>query len=262
LWCNFQRFATLVLFKRSGKSLRRFVKEFHESRWPLWLGFVEIPTKSTIHRWFVLADMRRIIRAHTSMLRTKLNTMAVDATGIDSWQRSRHYQRRIGEPNMPYAKLDILIDTESKLILDHVLRLKPRHDTVAATQLFKRCSFTGECLGDRGYDSEPLHEIARENGIELRAPVRASPRKRPKGRFRRQCAKGIENYSRRNTVESVMHSLKSVHIPSLRSKLWWMKKKEVALTILVYNLEKIVTSRGIEITISIVIQVVIWDTPQ
>lgn len=239
LWCNFQRFATLVLFKRSGKSLRRFVNEFHESRWPIWLGFVEIPTKSTIHRWFLQSDMRKIARAQTKLIREKNTLMSIDATGVDSWQRSRHYQRRIGDPYMPYAKLDILIDIESKVILDHVLRLKPRHDTVAAKQLFNRSDFTGECLADKGYDSEPLHEIARENGIELKAPVRASPRKRPKGRFRRICAKGIENYSQRNTVESVMHSLKSVHLTCLRSKLWWMKKKEVTLTILVYNFEKI-----------------------
>jgi len=30
--------------------------------------------------------------------------MAIDGTGIDSWQRSRHYERRIGEAQMPSLK--------------------------------------------------------------------------------------------------------------------------------------------------------------
>jgi hypothetical protein len=261
MWCNFQKFATLILYRRSCKPLRRFVQELHESKWPQWLKFRNIPSKSTIHNWFVQSDMRAIQREYIKLLRTQNATMAIDATGIDSWQRSRHYERRIGESYMPYAKLDILIDTESKLILDHVLRLKPRHDTVAATQLFKRCSFTGECLGDKGYDSEPLHEIARQNQIELLAPVRASSRTRPKGRFRRQCAKGIANYSKRNTVESVFHSFKAVHLPSLRSKLWWMKKKEVALAIIVYNLERIANSKKIVIRIIVLIRTLILDRP-
>jgi hypothetical protein len=261
LWCNFQRFATLVLFRRSCKPLRRFVQELHESRWPQWLKFRDVPTKSTIHRWLAQSDMRAIQREHIKLLRMQNATMAIDATGIDSWQRSRHYERRIGESYMPYAKLDILIDIDSKLILDHVLRLKPRHDTVAAVQLFKRSKTSGQCLADKGYDSEPLHELARKNNIELLAPVRASSRKRPKGRFRKKCAKGIPNYSQRNAVESVFHSFKSVHMPSLRSKLWWMKKKEVALAIIVYNLEKIVTLNQSIVRIIVMIRIAIWDRP-
>jgi hypothetical protein len=261
IWCNFQRFATLFLFKRSGKSLRRFVNEFHESKWIQWLGFAELPAKSTIHDWYKSADLRPILRAHTRILRKQVKLLSVDGTGVDSWQRSRHYARRIGEPQMPYAKLDILIDIESKVILDHSLRIKNRHDVIAAEQMLKRTPFKGVCLADKGYDSEPLHEIARKNGIELKAPVRNSERKRPRGRYRRQCAKGIENYSMRNTVESVIHSLKSVYVPNLRSRLWFMKKKEMGLAILVYNVEKMMTQSVRKILILIRILFYSPDTP-
>lgn len=142
IWCSFQKFATLFLYKRSGKSLRRFVNEFHESRWIQWLGFTELPAKSTLHDWYKQADLRPIMRAHTRILRKQVKLLSVDGTGVDSWQRSRHYARRIGDPQMPYAKLDILIDIESKVILDHSLRIKNRHDVIAAEQMLKRTPFS------------------------------------------------------------------------------------------------------------------------
>jgi len=51
--------------------------------------------------------------------------MAIDATGFDSWQRSRHYERRIDAAHLPYAKVDLLVDTETKIDHDWVLRVRP-----------------------------------------------------------------------------------------------------------------------------------------
>lgn len=51
--------------------------------------------------------------------------MSIDTTGVDSWQRSRHFEKRIGEPNISYTKLDMLIDKDTILIHDFVLRMKP-----------------------------------------------------------------------------------------------------------------------------------------
>ena len=254
LFCQFQRFALLAIFKRSGKSLRRFSEELFESKWPSWLKLRQIPTKSTLHRWFKQLDVSMLKKALKQTVKNvKPKTMAIDATGIDSWQRSRHYERRIGESFMPYAKLDVFVDVESKLVFDHVLRLKPRHDVISASQIFKRNKGEALILADRGYDSEPLHELARSQGFEMFAPVRKSPRKRPKGRFRRRCFKGNEEYSKRNTVESIIHSLKAVRMPALRSRHAWMKKKETSLAILVYNIEKKIKLQDNQINIEICI---------
>ena len=261
MFCQFQRFALVALFKRSGKSFRRFVAELYESKWPQWLKLREIPSKSSLHRWFLKINISVIRKAlHKTVAETKPSVMSIDATGIDSWQRSRHYNRRLEQclkrpVPMPYAKLDVFIDVETKLIFDHVLRLKPRHDTVSATQIFKRNTGNSLILADRGYDSEPLHELARESGFEMFAPVRKSSRKRPKGHFRRKCIIKHSQYSRRNTVESVIHSLKAVRLPNLRSRLWWMKKKECALAILIYNIERKIQIANNQVSIKICISV-------
>lgn len=240
MFSMYQRFALIVLFKRSLKSLRRFVDELPESRWVSWLQLRELPSKSSLHSWltqYSAASLRKLLQQTVS----DASVMAVDATGIDSWQRSRHYERRIGEASMPYAKVDFLVDTESKIILDHVLRIKPRHETKGAASMFKRCHLRGKVVADKGYDCEWLHQLARDNGLEMYAPVRRSPRLRPKGRWRKRCAEPDADYGRRNTVESVIHAFKS-RFPSLRSRLHYMKKRELALAVLVYNLEKLSAS--------------------
>ena len=251
-----QKLMCVILYKRSQRSYARFVDELYESLWPKWLGLREIPGKSSVHRWMMQTPKSLVEKFSRRLLPKKPELLAIDATGIDSWRRSRHYELRIGEAPVPNAKLDVIIDVDTKMVFDHVVRIRPRHDVIAAEQMLKRAKFTDvRMLGDKGYDSEPLHELARAKGIDLYASVRSSSRKRPKGRFRRVCAKGADDYPRRNVVKSFMHSLKAVHCSALKSRLHWMKKKEMAITLFVYNLEKKIPD-----IINYILEV-IWDTP-
>ena len=63
---------------------------------------------------FKLDTIRKIHNMLVS--KQKPEIMAIDATGIDSWQLSRHYAWRIGEPYIPHAKLDALIDVKDSII--------------------------------------------------------------------------------------------------------------------------------------------------
>ena len=169
--------------------------------------------------------------------------MAIDATGIDSWQRSRHYEKRLRDfghnEHMPYAKLDVLIDTNTRLIHDWVLRIKPRHDTLGAETIFKKIKFKNILiLADKGYDSEPLHKLVVKLGNLLFAPVRKF--KENLGGFnRKRCAKGNKQYSMRNTAESVIHAIKTMK-NQLRNKIHYQKKREMGWTIVVYNINKMI----------------------
>ena len=240
VYTNYQRVALIVLFQRSRKALRDFISELKESRWIRWLGLIEIPSKSTLHNWMKKWNvsrtrdfLKKTVEEETPSL------MAIDATGFDSWQRSRHYERRIRAEHVPYAKADILIDTESKLIHDIVLRIKPRHDTLGAKTIFRRLKQKDVLiLADRGYDSEPLHELVAESGNIMFAPIRNFKVRKVKGKHRRRCSEGHKLYYQRNIVESVNFSLKS-RFRSLRSKLHFMKKREFMWKVITYNLEKL-----------------------
>lgn len=246
IFTNYQRIALIVLFLRSKKNLRDFIKELYETLWPKWLSLREIPGKSTLHDWLNLFKLR-IIRLLNEFLleEEKPEIMAIDATGLDSWQRSRHYERRmkqcgIREEYMPYAKADILIDTKTLLVHDWILRIKPRHDVLGALSILNRIKTRDSLiLGDKGYDSERVHEKTHQKGNDFYAPVRNTSRKKPKGYYRRKCYLGNENYPKRMTVESTIHALKSMK-RELRSKLQYMKKREFGWQILTYNIKRII----------------------
>lgn len=241
IFTNYQRVGLIVLYYRSKKALRDFIAELQESRWPSWLGLREIPGKSTLHDWMKLFNLSTIRELNHLLLGDhQPRLVAIDATGIDSWQRNRHYERKIGSPYLPYAKLDAIVDIDRKLFLDFTFRLKPRHDVLGARSMFKRAKLRGTLvLGDGGYDCEELHEIAHEKGFELFAPVRKSSRKRPRGRFRRKCVERHWQYGQRNIIESTFHALKKTRVSALKSKKNFMKKREMGWNIFVYNLKRI-----------------------
>ena len=179
IYTNYQRVALIILQMRSGKSLRKFVDELVESKWPRWLGLKELVTKSTLQRWikkFTMFDLRRFLDQTISV--SKPEIMAIDATGFDSWQRSRHYENRlkqfgVNDYKMPFTKVDLLVDTSTKLIYDFVVRVKPRHDVLGAKTMINRLKHKGVLiLADKGYDSEELHKLAFKKGNLLYAPVR------------------------------------------------------------------------------------------
>jgi len=245
VYSNYRRVALIVLFMRSQKSLRRFTAELIESKWPRWLGLRELPSKSVLHNWLVkwnVSWLRKIL--NNTIAKIKPSLMAIDATGFDSFNRSRHYEKRlkqfgVNNTKMPFAKADLLVDTENKLVYDFVLRTKPRHDTLGAASMIKRLKHKNVLiLADRGYDSEPLHELVAKTGNLMYASTRNFHVKKVGGKHWRRCALGHPKYFQRNIVESINFSLKS-RFRSLRSKKHYMKKREFAWQIIIYNLEKL-----------------------
>lgn len=241
---NYHRISIIILFRRSKKSLRDFVNESTESKWISWLGLKKFPKKSTLHDWINMFKMKTIRQLLTSLKPKKIRLTTIDETGFDSWQRSRHYEKRVGEahiPHMPYAKADLFIDVKTRKILDFSLVMKREHDAKVAKRIFKRNKLKKIIiLADKGYDGEPLHEIVREKGGILYAPVRkmckTSLKKRPNGKFRRECVKLPEFMGQRSIVESINFSLKSKQITALRSKKKDMKQREFGWHIILYNI--------------------------
>jgi hypothetical protein len=274
---NYQRISIIVLFYQSKKSLRQFIDEdLSSSKWISWLGLKKIPTKSTLHRWIEMFKMHIIRKICKFFVPEKLELTSIDSTGIDAWQRSRHYEKRCAElegkklPPMNYAKTSLFIDVKTQIIIDWDLVMSREHDVRIAERIFKRNSLKGiRGLGDKGYDSEPLHEIARENGIEFFAPVRKMDKRafkdqRPKGFYRRQCQENPpEDRGMRSINESVNSVLKGTLITSLKSRKHFMRERELGWNIILYNIKrKIKLHRDGEVQTFLFFQFifyVIWD---
>ena len=252
---NYQRVSIIILFERSKKSLREFVVEFQESKWISYLGLKKIPKKSTLHDWLKIFNMKTIRKICKVLLPKEIKLTSIDGTGFDSWQRSRHYEKRAEEigrlPQMPYAKVDLFIDVKTQTILDFSLVTHREHDVKVAEKIFKRNTIKNIIgLGDKGYDSENLHEIARANGITFYAPVRemhkwGSKNKKPGGFYRRKCIELPDFYGMRWINETVNSVLKRTQINSLRSKKSFMKQREFGWQVILYNIKrKIKISHG------------------
>jgi hypothetical protein len=245
---NYQRISIIILFQRSKKSIRDFVVEFQESKWISYLGLKKIPKKSTLHDWLKMFDMKIIRKICKVLLPEKIELTSIDGTGFDSWQRSRHYEKRALEignlPSLPYAKADLFIDVKTQIILDFSLLTHREHDVKVAEKIFKRNKIKNIIgLGDKGYDSENLHEIARANGITFYAPVRKMDKRgyknqKPSGFYRRKCVELPDFYGMRWINETVNSVLKRTQIHFLRSKKCFMKQREFGWQIILYNIKK------------------------
>jgi len=243
VYTNLQRIALLILRVRSGYSYERFCDEYlPESRWPRWLGLRDLPGSSTLHRWAQEFDMQFIRDLNDKLLEDEdPETLAIDGTGIDSWRRSRHYERRLGEAPRQYAKADIIVDTDSLLVHDWSLLLRKRHDSHVAKQLLSRTTLSGVLIiGDKGYDAEELYEICYWQDNRFFAPVRDAPNKgAPPDTlpwYKRKSHRIKTDYHRRSLVESTIRSLKS-RISALTARIHYMKKREFGWHVLVRNLE-------------------------
>jgi hypothetical protein len=262
---NYQRVSIIILFYRSGKSLRDFIVEFRETKWIHWLQLEKIPGKSTLHDWLKIFDMQLIRKVNKILRPKKIKLTSIDGTGFDAWQRSRHYEKRAEEikplPKMSYAKAGIFIDVETQIVLDWDFVMSHKHDVKMAEKIFKRNDIKDVLgLGDKGYDSENLHEIARANGITFYAPPRKMDKRgfknqRPKGFYRRQCTDKPEYYGKRWINETVNSSLKRTQIHYLRSKKHFMREREFGWNIVLYNIRRKIKVQCNGITKAFFIQV-------
>jgi hypothetical protein len=247
---NYHRISIIILFRRSKKSLRDFVNELTESKWIYWLGLKKFPKKSTLHDWIKMFKMKTIRQLLKLLQPKETKLTAIDGTGFDSWQRSNHYEKRVGEahlPHMPYAKADLFIDVKTRKIIDFSLMTKRVHDAKVAKKIFKRNKLKNIIiLADRGYDGEPLHELVREKGGIMYAPVRKmckSLKIKPRGRFRKGCLNLPDFMGQRSIIEAINFSLKSKQITALRSKNKDMKQKEFGWHVILYNIRMNISNK-------------------
>ena len=236
--------ALLILYARSGKSLRDFVQSLYESRWPEWLKLREIPSKSSIHNHFqrIGLDIIRALNLVVARMK-KVVKYAIDSTGIDASHASKHYEKRIGRTRTPFLKLSILAQSQKPyLIEDFVITDRHLHDVKHAKTLSKRFKLRNKVIfADRAYDCEELMQINKDSLNLLYCPIRDFKVKRPKGHLRRRIVKEFDEeyyHLGRNPIEMIMFLLKRRGL-TIRNRKKGNKIKALAWHILNYNIERL-----------------------
>jgi hypothetical protein len=256
---NYQRISLIIIFRRENKPIRDFLDWLSESKWVSWLGLKRVPKKSTFHDWLDLFDMKLIRELiNFSIDKTNLKVTAIDGSGVDTNFKSSYYKKRLkdfGEKiKNSYHKLDILVDTYGKKqILDYSFLLKNRHDSFVGKKLLKKIKFKRcKILADKGYPNYDFIDLSKTNQNNFISPPKSYGEKCRQNNFKR--TRKIANYEsnkqiyrRRVIVECVFSSLKRKQSLKLRSKLSYMKKREMGWHILFYNVRRNIEFDGSEV---------------
>ena len=168
---------------------------------------------------------------------------AVDSSGFTSSYSSRYYVMRVNRDTTyrSFMKMSIVVDPKRKLLLGVKCRKGPAHDTKDFIPLLRRLKHRfRNVIADAAYDScKNFTFVEKELGATPVIPVRQySSHRSGRGKIRRYrpLLPNKEVYSRRNMAETVFSVIKRKLGGDLTSRLIEVKKKEMKLKALTYNL--------------------------
>jgi len=170
----------------------------------------------------------------------------IDATGFEDRHRTPYYSYRCNL-RYSYTKCSAGSDVKSQLICAVVIQHHPvSHDVKHFPELWKKMkSITPMKIMvlDKGYDSESIHQLIRDNKTTSIIPTRNFTNliSRTRGRYRklmRRSFDGVEmqtQYHQRNKCETVFSVIKRKFGSETKSYYPSMKTKELLYRILAYN---------------------------
>jgi hypothetical protein len=226
----YQHIFAFVVMAVCRLSLRR-VQKFLSS-----LGYV-IPTFSALCKSRKRISPTLFERALALTAGKNHKEVAIDSTGFSRTNPSYHYIKRIDreKPIKSWIKQSTLFDVKQRTILAIRVRSKPRHDIMDAEYLLKRADIQTTLLGDTAYDSEKLHEICWNKGIQTQIKPRKNVRR---GFYRRKQMKNFseKEYHQRSLIEAGQGAEKRKYGGFTFAKDWRAIRNEAYLKAIAYNL--------------------------
>ena len=246
-----QRLSCVILYIRSGKSLRDFCEEFNnESQWPRYLELKYDISRASLNRWLKQFDLDFIKKLldQTNFGETP-EVLGIDGTGIDTQFKSRYYEKRLKEfgrkQKSNYHKLDIIADMNGKKkIFDFSFLMKQRHDLPVARRLLKRLKFKNVIIvADKGYfDFDLFTQTEFKNNYLLFPPKNFGGKCKHNNilhkKIKTNYHKYIDIYHKRSNVEGIFSVLKRTSLKKIVSRKYSTKKREMAFKIVLYNMKK------------------------
>ena len=197
----------------------------------------------------IISYIRKIQRHVTLQLRKSGMDVAIDSTSFSLITSSKWFDIRIKRVSKrkDHIKLHIIIDVNTGIIHHFTITDWKRNDTYEFRTLINYLPRLGKVIGDKGYSSRKnCQAVAEKKGIPYLC-FKTNVTGKAKGysawkisinAFMDNPKKWMEEYYNRSIVESVFASIKRCWGSNIRSKKGWLKKKELAIKVLAYNIKR------------------------
>ncbi len=214
------------------------------------LGLKILPGKSTIQRGMRLLNMKILREFNCLLLKEhlarKLNLL-LDASGIRIVGRSVWFSLRVKRyiSRRECDKVHLAICSDLLLIMNWFITNGKKHDSPFFQRLLKHFKFIGVILADLGYLARKNFQFVVDRKGALFIPFKsnstAKPKSKPAWKFSFNLWKKLNTiymsiYHQRSKIEAVFSALKKRYGDELYCKKYYMRRREMALRFIAYNL--------------------------
>lgn len=220
-----------------GKSYRQTIDLLSEMPGILEeIGLTRLPHYTVLRDWFETISMARWRAFLGATAEKRTGHAAVDATGFDRDQPSRHYAQR-AHYRVRSLKVTTLVDVETLYVTDVHCTTTKKHDAKIGPQVARRNA--GDLLSlaaDKGYDAKAFRDELRESGVRplIKHRLYSSLDRAHNARMNSRW------YNRRWMVETAFSAIKRTLGSAVRARSWHLEFREMILKCTVYNLRRTV----------------------
>jgi len=226
---QWQLLTLLCVMKRYRLKYREIIEILHLM--PEFLGLDKVPHWTTLNKFFLrLQNALLTILVAMSAQADRIEA-SIDASGYDRHYASKHYVRRC---KMTFGDLKVtkIIDVHRLSVHRIHCTTTRRHDSQILLPLVTKTAASLLSLhGDAGYDSKPIRDSLRRQGIRpvIKHRVFWNIDKAHNAR--------LKDYGKRSMSETVNSMMKRKYGDYVSSKAWNNQFKEMNLKCLVHNID-------------------------
>ena len=216
------------------------------------LKLTRLPGHSVIARSMAkmpLSYIRAISRLITFQMRRRGMDVAVDSSGFGLKTSSKWFDIRIKRESSKkdYIKLHIVIDVTTNVILQFTITDWRGSDSREFKRLIRDLPRLGKAAADKAYSSRVNCQAVADKKGQPFIAFKANATGRAKGypawqisfrAYTEHPDEWLDAYHIRSVVEAAFSSIKRCWGPDIKSIKGWLKRRELAMKVVAYNLKR------------------------